>query len=334
MPFTRSRMVQRTSLTFLFMSVFATMAACATFLMVVLDPKQGVVSGKTAALLQVGVGSEEPPKPHPFWGGDGGSLGDPGLCGDTLLAGAMSGSLGMLGAADAVGILFLLVMGCPALCPICPGRPCGNSDPVTVPLPLFLAPVSLIRPAAAADKLRAVMERGGEGVVPRPMPAALRVTPSARMEAAGLDPWQEVEVEAWYEPGADGEPASEDEAALRDAFLAEVATLPLPRDAAELEAVATRSGAWALVRDAEELSPSAQANYRAAMSARFGAACVAEEDPSETIDGAADGDAGLGAVTELPGDDLGRVADAAVMDGYQPRISPRLRTWQAGFEPG
>jgi hypothetical protein len=314
---------------FLFMSAVATIAACATILMVALDPKQGLLSAKPAASL-LEVAAAQAPKANPFWGGDGGSLGDPGLCGDTLLAGAMSGSLGMLGAADAIGLLFVLVMGCPSLCPICPGRPCGNTAPVTVSLPLFLAPIGLVHPSDVAHRLRGVMERGGGAVLPRPMPPALRVTPSARMEAAGLDPWEEVDVEAWYEPGPDGAPANAEEAALRDVFLAELATLPIPGDETQLAAVSSQSGAWALVSEVESLSPAAQASYRAAMATRFGPACVAEEDPSDTA--ADDGEAGAAVVT-LPGDDLVRVADAAVMEGYQPRLSPRLRTWQAGFEP-
>ncbi len=343
LPFTRSRMVSRAGLCFfgtalnaavwtiivIAVAAVAAEAALATagggapaaaepsFLQrLAQEPEGGGSAAKPAADPSP---APEPAAPARLWPEEGGPIGDAGACGDELLGGAMIAAEGFAGIADAVGLFFCAVMLMPVLCPVCRDRRCGNARPVTVRLPLFLAPAGLIYPPELRDELAAVLDAsakaslsgpgGATCVSGKPVPDSLGAAVAERLHCASLDPWREVEVESWYRVGPDGSPVDAHETRIRDAFLARVATVPWSRG---VLADTSAPGWAAALPEAAELSPASRAAYLAAMASVFGASAVAESPTDEA------------AALELH-DAIGDTEDERL--GKQPRLPVFLRDW-------
>jgi len=288
--FTRSRMLMRSAMAFLVFSSVAVLAlGAAGGSAASMAVPTGKNSSGTASFLQAGaVGGQKPEraalptsKTGKLWPSGGGPMGDAGPCGDSLIGGAMLGALGFAGLADAIGLLLALSLLCPSVCPVCRDVRCGNARPETVRLPLFLAPAGLIWPPELRAELRQKMKEGmkanlAAGSTPggHPVTYALGAAVAGRLRAAGMDPWREVEVEAWFRRAGD-EPADGEERAIRDALLASVATRPVTQ-AGEVD---TAVEGWAAaIPEVASLSREAAAGYLAAMEGAFGRFAVVHDE--------------------------------------------------------
>lgn len=309
LPFTRSRMVSRAGLCFcgtalnaaVWTTIVIVVAAvvaeaglstkgeeAASFLQRAAQTPKG---GSAAKPAEPAAKPQDAAGPTPLWPEEGGPIGAAGACGDSLLGGAMIAAEGFAGIADATGLFFCAVMLLPVLCPLCRDVRCGNSRPVTVRLPLFLAPAGLIYPPELRDELAAVLDTSAKASFSGPgsatcvsgkaVPDSLGAAVAERLHNASLDPWREVEVESWYRVQADGMPVDAHETRIRDAFLARVATLPWSSGAL----ADTSAPAWAAaLPEAAALSPAARAAFLAAMASVFGASAVAESPTDDTTE--------------------------------------------------
>ena len=131
-PYTRSRMVQRAGFVFLVMSTAALVVATTTL-------ASAVWSGVAAGIVK-------DPTVGSLWPSPAGAMANAGSCGNTIVGGAFSGTLGMLAVAHTVGVFLLLVLFFPTCCPRCAGVRIGTTDPITTRVPLFLAPAGLVWP--------------------------------------------------------------------------------------------------------------------------------------------------------------------------------------------
>lgn len=344
LPFTRSRMVSRAGLCFCGTALNAAVWTTIVIVVAAVVAEAGLATAGTAgagdggeavSFLQRAAqgpkgGSAAKPTAAPkagaeaaaparLWPEEGGPIGDAGACGDTLLGGAMIAAEGFAGIADAAGLFFCAVMLLPVLCPVCRDMRCGNSRPVTVRLPLFLAPAGLIHPPELRDELAAVLDAGAKAsfsgpggatcVAGKTVPDSLGAAVAERLNKVSLDPWREVEVETWYRVQSNGTPADAHETRIRDAFLARIATMPWSRGALADTSV---PGWAAALPEAAELSPASRAAYLAAMASAFGASAVAESPTDEVAE------------LELR-DTIGDTEEERL--GKQPKLPIFLREW-------
>jgi len=267
-------MVMRTSNVLIGLGYFAAVFALMTASAALAPQLTSAPAAGAPALLQTGAGqpaSRGGAGSRLFPGEeDGGFMAATGACGDTVLAGALSGSMGLLGAADLVAVFLAAVLGLPSMCPCCPGARCGERDPPLTKVPLRLAPAGLIWPPSRRAALRAKLEEETrrmtmDGVVEE-------VSLDAMLRRLGLDPWEEVQVESWFECEASGAPVDERERLVRDALLAELATAPDSEDPSGPRLAA----GWAMTAEARALTEVAREAYAGAMRRRFGASAVAE----------------------------------------------------------
>lgn len=213
-PFTQSRMVQRAASASLFMLGLALF-----FVLIALSLGVGNLflasetgAARAAAFLQAdasrhaAVARRHGAAPQKLQQADGGATvgtfvppadvqGD---CGASLAGGALNGALAWLGAAELVVLYLLAIIAAPLVCPCWEGERVGEHEPVTVKLPLREAPAGLIWP----PELRESMQR------------KLDISTGQTYGGAELDPDEEVEVEAWWDPH--GGPREEQ---LRDTLL-------------------------------------------------------------------------------------------------------------------
>jgi hypothetical protein len=268
-PFTRSRMVMRTNTVLFGLGAFAVLFALLTASFT-LSPE---LAGKPVlSLVQLG-GSQAPPAKTQGAGArlypgeeDGGYMTVAGACGDTVAAGALSGALGLLGFADLVALFLAAVLALPTMCPCCPGARCGEREPPLTRVPLRLAPAGLVWPPSRRQTLRdAIAKVASPGT-------SGEASIDGVLRSAGLSPWEEVQVESWFECDATGMPVNDRERLVRDALLAELATAPDAEDPAG----ARLGPGWAMTLEAKELGSVARDAYEGAMRRRFGVAAVDE----------------------------------------------------------